>query len=299
MNGKDKTHFKYKMKKIKIISWNVNGLRAVYKKGALQNLIQQENPDILCIQEIKCTEDQLSEDQKNLKYSEEELQNNNIKYVSVFESAKNRKGYSGVGVYVKKEINFKVLHATLNKKDFYDEEGRTIVLEFDKFYLINCYFPNGGKSQEHYEYKLQYYKHFLELSKKLEKKKHVKNSIGSESGTYFTKPVIWCGDVNATNTDNDLARPKENKDKLGCTAPEREALRQFMQNFIDTYRHKNGEKIQYTWWDMKTRSRDKNVGWRIDYLYTSKSLKDNIIDSKILDQIFGSDHCPISLEIKD
>lgn len=273
---------------INIISWNVNGLRAVWRKEALQNLAETYKPEIICIQEIKCEEEQLTEEQKILK-------SKNLKgeYKAVFESARNRKGYSGVGVYVKNGLDFKVLHKTLNKKDFYDEEGRTIVLEFEKFYLINCYFPNGGKSEEHYEYKLSYYKHFLELCQKLEKIKH-KDKDGAE----YKKPVIWCGDINATNTDMDLARPKENKDKLGCTKPERDALYKFTENFIDVYRYINGDKVQYTWWDMKTRSREKNVGWRIDYLYTSKALEKNILSAEIVDEFLGSDHCPITLKIK-
>ena len=265
---------------MKLISWNVNGLRAVWNKDALQTFLINESPDILAIQETKCNPEQLTEDQKNIIIKDKNKKE--IKYKSVFESATNRKGYSGVAIYVRDNINFKLLHATLNKKDFYDEEGRTIVAEFDDFYLINCYFPNGGKSPEHYEYKLQYYKHFLDLAKRLEK----------------TKSVIWCGDVNATNTDDDLARPRENKDKLGCTVPERDALALFTDNFVDTYRYINGDKIQYTWWDMKTRSREKNVGWRIDYFYTSKSIESDIKDAKILDEIIGSDHCPILLELK-
>ncbi|MEN9551834.1 MAG: hypothetical protein RI935_211 [Candidatus Parcubacteria bacterium] len=262
---------------MKIISWNVNGLRAVWNKGALQDFVLKESPDVLAIQEIKCEEVQLNEDQKTLTFPA-----SSVRYKAVFESAKNRKGYSGVAVYVKEGIHFELLHATLNKKDFYDEEGRTIAVEFDQFYLVNCYFPNGGKSEEHYEYKLAYYEHFLSLVKKIEKK----------------KPVIWCGDVNATNEDLDLARPKENKDKLGCTVPERTALKTFTENFIDTYRYKNGDKVQYTWWDMKTRSREKNVGWRIDYFYTSHALKTQIVDAQILDDYMGSDHCPILLSIK-
>lgn len=270
-------------KSLKLISWNVNGLRAVWNKGAIQDFIKKEDPDILCLQEIKCLEEQLTEEQKSLIFD-----NIDRNYIGVFESAKNRKGYSGVAIFAKKSLGifdqnnpFKLLHATLGKKDFYDEEGRTLVVEFANFYLINCYFPNGGKSEEHYEYKIQYYKHFLSLAKKLEK----------------VKPVIWCGDVNATNSDIDLARPKENKDKLGCTVPERKALKDFTDNFLDTYRYINGDKIQYTWWDMKTRSRDKNVGWRIDYFYTSSILAQQIKQAKILDDVFGSDHCPISLQV--
>jgi exodeoxyribonuclease-3 len=170
----------------------------------------------------------------------------------------------------------------MNAKDFIDEEGRTLVCEFEAFYLINTYFPNGGKSEEHYQYKLEYYAHFLKLAQKLE----------------LIKPVIFCGDINATNADIDLARPKENAGKLGCTDAERTALKTFTDNFIDTYRYYNGDKVQYTWWDQKTRSRDKNVGWRIDYFYTTKNIADKIRKAEIRDDIYGSDHCPITLEIE-
>ncbi len=259
-----------KTKNIKLISWNVNGIRAGLRKDTLKQMFEGDlKSDIIALQETKCEPAQLTEEQLNY-----------YGYKSIFESAKNRKGYSGVAIY--STLPFTLVHATMNKKDFYDEEGRTLVAEFEEFYFINCYFPNGGKSQEHYLYKLEYYKHFLELAQKLEKK----------------KPVIFTGDINATNTDIDLARPKENKDKLGCTEPERTALKKFTNNFVDTYRKINGEKIQYTWWDMKTRSREKNVGWRIDYFYTSKSLESAIVGAKIHDDIFGSDHCPISLEVK-
>ncbi len=256
---------------MKIISWNVNGLRAALRKDTLRQAFDELGGDIIALQEIKCETSQLKEEELNYRG-----------YNSVMESARNRRGYSGVAIYIRPGINYKLLHATLGDKDFYDEEGRTIVIELDDFYLINCYWPNGGKSAEHYQYKLEYYDKFLKLAQKLDKK----------------KPVIFLGDVNATNNDIDLARPKENKDKLGCTVPERERLALFQKNFIDTYRYINGDKVQYTWWDMKTRSRDKNVGWRIDYIYTSKSLESKIKDAKIEDQIIGSDHCPITLTLK-
>ncbi len=257
---------------MKLISWNVNGIRAGFRKDTLKQVFTME-ADIIALQETKCEIAQLTAEQ--LAY---------YGYASVFESARNRKGYSGVAVYT--SIPFTLLHATLNNKDFYDEEGRTLVLEFENFYFINCYFPNGGKSDEHYLYKLDYYDHFLKLAQKLEKKKGKDGKM---------KPVIFTGDINATNADIDLARPKENKDKLGCTKPERDRLKNFTDHFIDTYRYKNSDKVQYTWWDMKTRSREKNVGWRIDYFYTSKSLADSIAKAEILDHIEGSDHCPISL----
>ena len=252
---------------ILLASWNVNGIRASFNKDVFKNVFEL-GADIICIQETKAEEFQLTPEQKSY-----------FGYKSVFESSRTRKGYSGVAVYSR--IPYVLLHATMNAKDFSDEEGRTLVCEFEKFYLINCYFPNGGKSQEHYEYKLEYYGHFLALVKKLEKK----------------KPVIFCGDINATNTDADLARPKENKGKVGCTDAERAHLKNFTDNFIDSYRHINGDKVQYTWWDQKSRARDKNVGWRIDYFYTSKVLENNIKSAEIRDDIYGSDHCPILLEV--
>lgn len=256
---------------MKLISWNVNGIRAGFRKDTLKQVFEM-GIDVIALQETKCEVLQLTEEQLNYRG-----------YKSVFESARNRKGYSGVAIY--STLPFKLIHATLGDKDFYDEEGRTIVAEFDDFYFINCYFPNGGKSDEHYLYKLDYYDKFLKLAQKLEKKNK------------SAKPVIFTGDINATNADIDLARPKENKDKLGCTKPERDRLKNFTDNFIDTYRQVNGDKVQYTWWDMKTRSREKNVGWRIDYFYTSKSLANKIATAEILDEVFGSDHCPILLEI--
>ncbi len=294
-------------KKIKIISWNVNGLRAVWKKGALQKLVEQENPDIFVLQETKCTPDQLTDEMKNF-----------AGYISYFESSSMRKGYSGVAIYTKStpikvtnsiltalgekhprvesEESFQKLDDHEKYKIFLDNEGRTLVAEYQDFYLMNCYWPNGGKSEEHYHYKLAYYDKTLKLMQKLEKKKHKRVVDGAEE--IFCKPVIFTGDINATVADIDLARPKDNKDKLGCTKPERDRLAKFIENFVDSYRKVNGDKVQYTWWDMKTSSRAKNVGWRIDYFFTSKSLEDKILDAKIMDDFFGSDHCPVMLELK-
>lgn len=182
---------------MKIITWNVNGLRAIEKKGELDNLIGKFSPDIICLQETKSEIEQLKDEIKDKKG-----------YFSFFESAKNRKGYSGVAIYTK-ENPIKVSSTMgYSESEFLDNEGRTIIAEYEKFYLINCYFPNGGKSEEHFYYKLEYYKRFLKLALKLEKK----------------KPVVFCGDVNATVADIDLARPKENAGKLGCTPEERNLL---------------------------------------------------------------------------
>lgn len=258
---------------MKIISWNVNGIRAIWKKSKLQELITIHNPDILILQETKSTPDQLTIEMTNIEG-----------YLSFFESSSMRKGYSGVAIYTK-IINYTPIKVSgtlgLKVDKFLDNEGRTLIAEYDKFYLMNCYWPNGGKSLDHYNYKLEYYDHTLKIMQKLEK----------------TKPVIFAGDINATVSDIDLARPKENKDKLGCTKPERDRLSQFKDKFVDTYRCVNGDKIKYTWWDMKTRSREKNVGWRIDYFFVSKSLENKIKSADILDDFLGSDHCPIVLEL--
>ncbi len=256
---------------MKIISWNVNGLRAIEKKGAFDKLLKDHSPDILCIQETKSEMSQLNENIKNKK-----------DFYSFFESAKNRKGYSGVAIYTK--IKPEKVYYTMGykEKDFLDNEGRTIILEYKDFFLINCYFPNGGKSEDHFYYKLDYYEKFLLLARKLEKK----------------KPLIFCGDINATVADIDLARPKENKDKLGCTKEERDLLAKFKKYFIDIWRERNQNVQKYTWWDMKTRSRERNIGWRIDYFFISKLLVKKVMNTEILTDVLGSDHCPILLEIK-
>jgi exodeoxyribonuclease-3 len=251
---------------MKIISWNVNGIRAVSKKENWQEVINL-SPDILAIQETKATPDQLAPEVLNPQG-----------YFSYFDSSKIRKGYSGVAVYTKVEPE-KVEYGL--GADHMDLEGRLLTLYFKDFIIMNCYWPNGGKSDEHFLYKLDYYDQFLKLAKILEKK----------------KPVIFVGDINATVADIDLARPKENAGKLGCTVDERTRLAKFIDSFTDTFRFINGEKVQYTWWDMKTGARERNVGWRIDYIFTSKVLEKKIKNAEILDTIKGSDHCPIVLEL--
>ncbi len=253
---------------MKIITWNVNGLRAIEKKGELEALIKKSSPDILCLQETKSEIEQLHDELKNKKG-----------YYSFFESSQMRKGYSGVATYTKIHPE-KITGSPLSSK-LLDNEGRTLITEYNNFYLLNIYFPNGGKSEEHFNYKLNYYKEILSLCRKLEKK----------------KPVIFCGDVNATVADIDLARPKENEGHVGCTPEERELLAQFKKYFVDIWRDKNPKKQEYTWWDMKTRARDRNIGWRIDYFFISKSLEKKVKKIKILGDQFGSDHCPVFLEM--
>ena len=256
------------MKKYQLLSWNVNGIRAIYKKGFL-DWFKKENPDILCLQETKAHPDQLVDELKNVDG-----------YESFF-SAAERKGYSGVVTYTKlKPIK---VQQGIGKKEF-DSEGRFIITEFDEFTLFNIYFPNGKASAERLQYKMDFYDAFLKHCKKLIKQ---------------DKKIVVCGDVNTAHKEIDIARPKENSDVSGFLPQEREWIDKFLAaGFLDTFRMFNNEPDQYTWWDMITRARERNVGWRIDYFYASKNLKNNIKSASIHSSVMGSDHCPIELELK-
>ncbi len=252
-----------------IISWNVNGIRAWHKKGKLEWLLK-ESPDMFCIQETKAEYDQLPEELKSVPG-----------YEAYFDHSKGRKGYSGVAIYTKIRPN-KVDYAL--GIDELDQEGRFIALHFDKFTLINTYFPNGGGGPVRLAFKLAYYDAFLVYVKKL-----------TQKGI----PVIFCGDINTAHTEIDLARPKENEKNTGFLPEERAWLDKVVASgFIDTFRHIHGQQTaRYSYWDMKTFARDRNVGWRIDYFFVSKDLKDKIILSDIMDSILGSDHCPLILKV--
>ena len=255
-------------KKIRILSWNVNGIRASHKKGLL-DWFKKENPDILCLQETKAHPDQLVEELKNVNG-----------YESYFSSAE-KKGYSGVVTYTKiKPAN---VQNGLGIKKF-DSEGRFIITEFDEFTLFNIYFPNGKASEERLQYKMDFYDAFLKHCKKLLKQ---------------GKKVVVCGDVNTAHKEIDLARPKENSETSGFLPEEREWIDKFLAaGFLDTFRMFNQEPEQYTWWDMVTRARERNVGWRIDYFYISENLKDKITSASIHQDVMGSDHCPVEIELK-
>lgn len=256
---------------MKVISWNTNGLRATAKQGYLTPLFAFNNPDIVCLQETKCEPDQLDEKTRNLKG-----------YHSYFSYSKLRKGYSGVAIYSKKEPE-KVEYGMGIKK--FDDEGRTIVVYYEKFVLINCYFPNAGMSPERLTYKLEFYDAFLKFINKLKKEGY---------------NVIFTGDVNTAHNAIDLARPKANESNTGFLPIERAWLDKVVENnFLDIFRTLNPDKKDvYTYWDMKTRARDRNVGWRIDYFFTNKEFFKNIKSFKTLSDYMGSDHCPIMIEIK-
>jgi exodeoxyribonuclease-3 len=255
-------------KKLRLLSWNVNGIRAIQKKGFLE-WFKKESPEILCLQETKAHPDQLDDVLKNVDG-----------YSAYFSSAE-KKGYSGVVTYT----NLKPLSVQngLGVKKF-DSEGRFIITEFDEFTLFNIYFPNGKASDERLQYKMEFYETFLKHCKKLLKE---------------GKKIVICGDVNTAHKEIDLARPKENSVISGFLPQEREWIDKFLAaGFIDTFRIFNQEPEQYTWWDMVTRARDRNVGWRIDYFYISENLKDNIKSASIHSSVMGSDHCPVEIELK-
>jgi len=253
---------------MKIYSFNVNGIRAWEKKGMYDWFINL-NPDILCLQETKAHPEQLSK----------ALQNPDG-YFAYFDHSKTKKGYSGVCIYSKQKAE-KVIYG-LGKPNL-DQEGRQITLIFKNFVLINTYFPNGGGEKHRFEYKIEYFKEFIKFIKKLEKKH---------------SHIIFTGDVNVAHNEIDLARPKENEKSIGFLPEERALLDEFEKNnFVDTFRNLNPKTVKYSWWDMKTRSRDRNVGWRLDYFWVSKNLSKKVKKSLIHNDIYGSDHCPVSIEI--
>ncbi|HEY6436253.1 MAG TPA: exodeoxyribonuclease III [Ignavibacteriaceae bacterium] len=255
-------------KNLRLISWNVNGIRAGYKKGLL-DWFKKENPDMLCLQETKAHPEQLVDELINVDG-----------YDSYFSSAE-KKGYSGVATYTK--MNPVSVQNGLGIKKF-DSEGRFIITEFEEFIHFNIYFPNGKASPERLHYKMEFYDSFLKHCKKLLKQ---------------GKKIVVCGDVNTAHKEIDLARPKENSQTSGFLPQEREWIDNFLAaGFIDTFRMFNEEPEQYTWWDMVTRARERNVGWRIDYFYASENLKKNIVSASIHSTVMGSDHCPVELQLK-
>lgn len=248
------------------LSWNVNGLRAVEKKG-FKDWLLSTNADLIALQETKCLPEQLPTSLTN------------VNGYTLYLSSPQRKGYSGVGVFCK-EKPLKV-DLSMDVEEF-DIEGRYILLEYPTFYFINCYFPNGGKGDDRVAYKLRFYKRFFEIVQKLSKEKF----------------VITCGDVNTAHKEIDLEHPKENQNTTGFLPSERAWLDKFFsQGLVDTFRMFNKEPKQYTWWDYKTGARARNVGWRLDYFMVDENASKKVKNATILTSVLGSDHAPISLEI--
>jgi exodeoxyribonuclease-3 len=255
---------------MKIISWNTNGLRATIKQGFFVPLFIKYRPDILCLQEIKAEPKQLSEEIKNIPG-----------YYSFFSYSKIKKGYSGVAIYTK-EKPLEVFYGMGIKR--FDDEGRLLGVKYKNFTLITVYFPNAGRGMDRLKYKLEFYDAFLRFILKLHKD---------------GEKIIFCGDLNTAHKEIDLAHPKENEGRTGFLPIERKWIdRVIKNNFVDIFRKfypdKNGA---YTYWDLLTRARDRNVGWRLDYFFASKEIIPKIKNTGIMDDYYGSDHCPIWIEM--
>ena len=250
---------------MKLISWNVNGIRACVQKGFL-DFFKEADADIFCIQESKMQEGQL----------ELELPG----YHQYWNYAE-RKGYSGTAIFTKQEP-LSVMYGMGIEE--HDKEGRVITLEFEDFYFVTVYTPNSQNELARLEYRMQWETDFLLYLKKLEEK----------------KSVIFCGDLNVAHQEIDLKNPKTNRRNAGFTDEERGKFTKLLQaGFIDTFRYfyPDQEGI-YSWWSYRFSARAKNAGWRIDYFIVSEGLKDRLVDAKILTEVLGSDHCPVELDIK-
>lgn len=249
---------------MKVISWNVNGLRAAINKG-FNDFFDSINADVFCIQETKLQPEQIKFEKEGYK----QYWNSAVK-----------KGYSGTAVFTKIEpINVSYGIGI----EEHDQEGRVITLEFEKFYLVNCYTPNSKRELERLDYRQVWEDNFREYLVKLNN----------------TKPVILCGDLNVAHKEIDLKNPSSNHHNAGFTDEEREKMTQLLDaGFVDSFRYKYPDKTgEYSWWSYMFHARENNAGWRIDYFIVSNKIKEKIIDAKIHQEVLGSDHCPVELEI--
>ncbi len=248
----------------KLISWNVNGVRAIQKKGFV-DILTELSPDIMALQETKAMPEQLSEPLLNIDG-----------YTSFWNSAE-KKGYSGVCAYSKiKPIN--VINGIGVKK--FDSEGRVITLEFEDFYLINAYFPNTQQELKRLDYKIEFNNTMLEYLNDLR----------------GVKSTVLCGDLNVAHREIDLKNPKQNENNPGFSIQERQSMEHFLNSgYVDTFRMFNQEPDNYTWWSYRLRARERNIGWRIDYFCVNQEAKNRVKEASILKDIMGSDHCPVNL----
>jgi exodeoxyribonuclease-3 len=256
------------MKEKRLLSWNVNGIRSVKNKGFFEWL-KKESPDALCMQETKAQPDQLDADLKG------------PQGYYVYWAYPERKGYAGVGLYSRE----KPLDVRYDfGKTGLDIEGRVIVAEYPEFTLFNVYFPNGKQGPERLKYKMTFYDTFLAYADSLK-------AAG--------KDLVICGDVNTAHKEIDLAHPKENSKVSGFLPQERAWIDKFIsRGYVDTFRRFNQEPNQYTWWDLKSGARARNVGWRIDYFFVNDKLMPSVAEAFILKDVMGSDHCPIGITLK-
>lgn len=253
---------------MKLISWNVNGLRAVINKR-FKDFYNEINADIICLQETKMQQDQI-----NIEINEM------FKDRYVYWNSAEKKGYSGTVVISK----IKPINVTYGiGKEEHDKEGRVITLEFEKFYLVNCYTPNSKRELERLDYRMVWEDEIRNYLKELNK----------------TKPVVYSGDLNVAHNEIDLKNPSSNHHNAGFTDEERSKMTELLNSgFIDTFRYKYPDKTgAYSWWSYMFHARENNAGWRIDYFIVSDSIKDKIEDAKILSDVMGSDHCPVELDL--
>jgi len=264
---------------MKIYSWNVNGIRAVVRKGAIQEFLLKHQPDILCLQETKAEQGQAEFDMPG--------------YEEYWNSSKAKKGYSGTAIFTKlkpiaiiNDLPDKFIKSSGLAADNYGDsngEGRVIAAEYDKFYVVTAYTPNAKDDLTRIPLRQDWDKAITTYCAELQKK----------------KPVIYCGDMNVAHTEDDLANPKPNIGKKGFTAEERAGFDNWLSaGFIDTFRLFKQGNGNYTWWSHFANARARNVGWRIDYFLASKSLKGKIKAAEIHPEVMGSDHCPISLTLE-
>ena len=249
---------------MKIISWNVNGLRACAKKGFFE-FVKSQDADIFCVQETK-----MQEGQADI----------SVKGYNMYMSSAQVKGYSGTLVYTKKEP----ISVTYGINDEYNDEGRVITLEFENFYLVNCYVPNSQEELKRLEYRMAFEKKMRKYLISLTK----------------NKSVIYCGDLNVAHEEIDIKNPKANERNAGFSAEEREKMTELLDaGFVDTFRYLYPTKVEYSWWSYRFQAREKNIGWRLDYFIVSNDLKNKVRNSSILKDVLGSDHAPVVLELDD
>ncbi len=252
---------------ITLLSWNVNGARAVYKKGFL-DWLNAASPDVLCLQETRAGAAELPADLAQPSG-----------YHAFWNGSRSKKGYSGTALLTRSEPL--ALEYGLGVEDL-DREGRTVIAHYPTFTLINCYFPNGGRDHGRVPFKLAFYNTFLDTCERLRAQ---------------GKCLVFCGDVNTAHREIDLAHPKENQKTTGFLPEERAWIDQVVQaGYVDTFRHFHPELAgQYTWWSVPMRARERNVGWRIDYFFVAAEALDRAVDAFIMSDVMGSDHCPVGM----
>lgn len=252
---------------MQLVSWNVNGIRAAMDKG-FRGYLESSQPDVICLQEIKAESDQV-----DLSWADD------LGYTTRIWNSAKKKGYSGTAIFSKADI---VSHKLDMGVDEHDNEGRIITADLGDFQLVTVYTPNSQRGLLRLDYRMDWDKTFLTFLRKLEKK----------------KPVVFCGDLNCAHHEIDLANPKSNQRNAGFTTEERAGLDKVVEaGFIDSFRQFNEEPGNYSWWTYRSNARQKNIGWRLDYFWVSPKFWDSVKDAKILPDVFGSDHCPVTLEL--